>query len=179
MLERSGNDGREFESSRRVERIDARIAAVISRMEETLHLADGLAELAAVANLSLSRLSHLFREQTGISLGRYRQQRRMERARILIERTFLSIKQVMACVGISDPSHFARDFRRHHGVGPSELRARNWTTTVPYTQPDRPTASGNGQQTEPLRLSTPRYRRHRDTEDHINHAVTEPRRKRS
>ena len=178
MLERSGNGGREFEFSRRVDRVDPRIAAVISRMEETLHVAHGLEELAAVANLSLSRLSHLFREQTGLSLGRYRHQRRMERARILIERTFLSIKQVMACVGINDPSHFARDFRRHHGVGPSELRARGCTTTVPYTQPDRPTASGNGQQTPPFRLSTPRYRRHRDTEDH-NHAVTEPRRKRS
>ena len=44
---------------------------------------------------------------------------RMERARLLLERAFLTVKEVMAFVGINDPSHFSRDFSRHHGVAPS------------------------------------------------------------
>jgi AraC-like DNA-binding protein len=48
---------------------------------------------------------------------------RMIRARLLIERTCLSIKEVMVQVGCSDPSHFARDFRDFHGLSPTEWRA--------------------------------------------------------
>jgi transcriptional regulator GlxA family with amidase domain len=46
----------------------------------------------------------------------------MERARVLLERTFLSVREVMAQVGFRDPSHFSRDFRRFHGIAPSAVR---------------------------------------------------------
>ena len=62
------------------------------------------------------------------SPGRYLHERRLKRARVLLERTFLTVKQVMAHVGINDPSHFARDFRRLHGVAPSQLRPHSWAT---------------------------------------------------
>ena len=52
----------------------------------------------------------------------YLQRLRLRRARLLIERTFLSVKEVMALVGYNDPSHFSRDFRHEHGVAPTELR---------------------------------------------------------
>lgn len=81
-----------------------------------------VARLAAAVNLSASRFAHLFREEAGTSPMRYVRDRRMEHARQLLERTFLSVKQVMTSVGCSDPSHFARDFRRYHGMGPREWR---------------------------------------------------------
>jgi AraC-like DNA-binding protein len=56
---------------------------------------------------------------------------RLRRARLLIERTFLSVKEVMGLVGYSDPSHFSRDFRRFHGVSPSALRGRGIVTPLP------------------------------------------------
>jgi len=34
------------------------------------------------------------------------------------------VKEVMALVGYSDPSHFSRDFKRRQGMAPSELRER-------------------------------------------------------
>ena len=48
----------------------------------------------------------------------------------------------MAHVGINDPSHFARDFRRHYGLAPTELRRRCWadedhdegTLLAPFSQ---------------------------------------------
>ena len=102
--------------------MDARIAIVVARMEQTLEQGARLPELAAAVNLSVSRLSHLFREDVGVAPGRSLQTLRMQRARILLERTFLNVKEVMARVGVSDPSHFARDFRRYHGIAPSQVR---------------------------------------------------------
>jgi AraC family carnitine catabolism transcriptional activator len=87
-----------------------------------------------MVNLSPSQLARLFRQHTGTSPARYLHALRLARARILLERTFLSVKQVMACVGLNDPSHFSRDFRRHHGFAPSQLRQLKWTTDAPPSE---------------------------------------------
>jgi AraC-like DNA-binding protein len=79
--------------------------------------------LAGMVNLSPSRFSHLFCEQVGVPPMRFVRDRRMVRASLLLERTFLSVKEVMGHVGCCDPSHFARDFRAYHGVPPHEWRA--------------------------------------------------------
>ena len=101
----------------------------------TLHHAQlgnriSLAALAGAAHLSLSRFAHLFQQEVGTPPGRYIHALRMIRARILIERTSLSIKQVMEQVGCTDPSHFTRDFRRFHGLSPREWRRATTQPTV-------------------------------------------------
>lgn len=102
--------------------MDARIVFIIARMEQTLEQAPSVPALAAEVQLSTSRFAHLFRVATGVPPGRYLQTLRMQRARVLLERTFLSVKEVMTRVGFRDPSHFTRDFRRYHGVPPSAIR---------------------------------------------------------
>lgn len=102
--------------------MDTRIASVIAQMEETLPTAPSVPELAATVHLSPSRFAHLFRDETGMPPGRYLHTMRMQRARVLLERTFLTVREVMSRVGFRDPSHFARDFRRFHGVAPSGVR---------------------------------------------------------
>ena len=47
----------------------------------------------------------------------------MQRAKELTETTFLSVKEIMNSVGISDPSHFVRDFEKRFGLSPAKLRA--------------------------------------------------------
>ena len=106
--------------------MDSRIAHVISSMEADIDGRLTVAALAAAVNLSPSRLAVLFRGETGVSPARYLRCLRMERARLLLERTFLTVKEVMAFVGVKDPSHFSRDFSRHYGVAPSRLRERSW-----------------------------------------------------
>lgn len=102
--------------------MDARIAHIIARMEDNLASATRVPDLAAAVQLSPSRFAHLFRDQTGVSPGRYLHRIRMHRARVLLDRTFLSVREVMHLVGFRDPSHFARDFRRFHGIPPSAAR---------------------------------------------------------
>jgi AraC family transcriptional regulator of arabinose operon len=109
--------------------VDPRITWAVEQMQRRLDEPIGIAELAAQVNLSPSRFRHLFKVQAGTGPQQYLQRLRLRRARLLIERTFLSVKEVMALVGYNDPSHFSRDFRRFHDLSPSELRERVTTPT--------------------------------------------------
>ena len=101
---------------------DARIAHVIALM--AMHRSDPLPveELARKVNLSPSYLTRLFRDETGSAPVTFDRAQRLDRALDLIRNSFLSVKQVMAEVGWSDPSHFCRDFKRRFGVTPRALR---------------------------------------------------------
>jgi len=81
-------------------------------------------KLARAVNLSPSRFAHLFHQHVGMPPGRYLRHRRLERARLLLESSFLSVKEVMAAVGFNDPSHFSRDFQRVYGASPRAWRER-------------------------------------------------------
>ena len=105
-----------------VGRPDPRITLIVDRLQRRMAEPATVAGLARTVNLSESRFRALFTAQTGMAPGRYLQRIRLRRARLLLERTFLSVKEVMALVGYNDPSHFSRDVRREHGAAPSEVR---------------------------------------------------------
>jgi AraC family transcriptional regulator, arabinose operon regulatory protein len=111
--------------------MDTRIALVIVRMEEALDAPLRVPDLAAIARVSPSRFAHLFRKEVGVAPGRYLHTMRMRRARALLERTPFGVRDVMSRVGFRDPSHFARDFRRFHGVSPSAIRGRASPPALP------------------------------------------------
>lgn len=102
--------------------MDTRVEQVIAVMEARLHEEIELEGLAEGVGLSLSRLARLFRRDTRMTPTEYLRHVRMTRARLLLERTSLSVGDIMTQVGIKDPSHFARDFRRAHGFSPRTLR---------------------------------------------------------
>ena len=99
-------------------RIERTLAAMLRQLTSPL----SVATLARAVDLSPSHFAHLFRHEVGTSPSRYIHALRMIRARLLLERTSLSIKEVMAHVGCNVASHFSRDFRRAHGLPPSEWR---------------------------------------------------------
>lgn len=96
-----------------------------------------LEELAMSMNLSASRLRHLFSSEMGVSPKQYQMTVRMEHAKHLIENTFLNVKEVMASVGVSDESHFVRDFERAYGLTPGRYRERFLGTSRESTPPAR------------------------------------------
>lgn len=109
---------------------DPRITWIVDFMHRHMSEPLSVASLSARLNLSRSRFTALFTAQTGLAPMRYLQRARLRRARLLVERTFLSVKEVMAVVGYNDPSHFTRDFRREHGVPPTALRREELTTSL-------------------------------------------------
>lgn len=103
--------------------MDQRVQIVIELMTEEFHQDILLSALASSVNLSLSRLHHLFKAETGTTPAHYLRSLRMEKARELLEFTFMSIKQIMVSVGVRDRSHFEREFKRIYRLTPTQLRA--------------------------------------------------------
>ncbi len=102
--------------------MDHRIRKVLAAVETDLAAERDVGAVARSVNLSASRLQHLFKSETGMSLSEYRLRLRMERARGLLETTHLSVKQVACDVGAPDLSHFIKNFKKLHGVTPKRYR---------------------------------------------------------
>jgi AraC-like DNA-binding protein len=102
--------------------VDRRIQIVIALLEADTDTQPTINELADFVHLSPSRLSSIFKKETGDSLCQYLKLQKMWRAKCLLENTFLSVKEVMALVGLSDISHFVRDFKQLFGATPREYR---------------------------------------------------------
>ncbi len=81
-------------------------------------------ELARTVFLSQSRLQHLFKETTGMSLLEYLLQVRVDHACSLLRDTRLPVSHIAAAVGFHDRAYFARQFRRKTGVTPLQYRKR-------------------------------------------------------
>jgi transcriptional regulator GlxA family with amidase domain len=102
--------------------VDPRVERTIATMQARISERLTVSALAADVRLSVAHLTRLFRANTDATPAAFLRRLRMERARILVERTSLPLAAVMAQVGISDRSHFARDFRSAHGSSPRVLR---------------------------------------------------------
>ena len=83
-----------------------------------------LDDLAAIVNLSLGRLAHLFKSEIGISVQQYLTQLRLEKAKYELEMSFLSIKEIAAAVGFPNVGRFTASFKAAVGVTPREYRKR-------------------------------------------------------
>lgn len=81
-----------------------------------------LAEFAQSVNLSVWRLCHIFKSDVGMPPIRYLRLLRMERAKNLLESSFLSVKEIAYQVGLNDESHFVRDFKSTYGYSPAHYR---------------------------------------------------------
>jgi len=100
----------------------ARIERALSHASQ--HLADPLdsTTLARIAGMSLSHFNRLFREWTGYSPLDYLRRQRIALARRLLADVDLSIKEVAARSGFTDPYHFSKAFRQLDGLSPSQFR---------------------------------------------------------
>jgi transcriptional regulator GlxA family with amidase domain len=103
--------------------MDERVRAVINEMNANLDQPLSVRGLASSVNLSTPHLRRLFKSETGESITAYHKDLRLERARKLLETTFLSVKEIAARVGQS-ANHFITDFKKRHGVTPSQFAAR-------------------------------------------------------
>jgi len=79
-------------------------------------------ELAAMASLSASHFSALFKREVGYPVLQYQTLLRMARARELLDVTSGTIAAIAAEVGYPDSFYFARQFKKIHGVTPREYR---------------------------------------------------------
>ena len=117
-------------------RIDPRIERTLDFMQQHATRSIRIAELAQVAEMSASRLAHLFRAQLGISPLHWLENQRMERARDMLLMSGKPIAEIGIAIGMSNPVWFSRCFHRHTGVSPREFRKRGGDRLPDY--PPRP-----------------------------------------
>jgi AraC-like DNA-binding protein len=81
-----------------------------------------LKELAKQFNLNPVYLSNLFTRKIGVSLIKYCNNRRLNRAIILLSNTNYTISEIAYQLGAGNAASFSRLFKRHHGITPIEFR---------------------------------------------------------
>lgn len=84
-----------------------------------------MAELAARVGLSPAYLARRFRRRFGHTVARYQLVQRIGAAQALLACTAEPVGAVGARVGLPDPHHFNKLFRRIAGVPPSVFRSRH------------------------------------------------------
>jgi AraC family transcriptional regulator len=107
-----------------------RLKQVLSFIEEQLGDDLPLERVAAVARVSPSHLNSLFRKSMGLSVHQYVIQRRVERAKTLLQCDGLSLIEVALAAGFAHPSHMARHMRRLLGLPPRAIKRVLEATSV-------------------------------------------------
>jgi len=124
-----------------------------------------LAEFAQSVNLSVWRLCHIFKSDVGMPPIRYLRLLRMERAKNLLESSFLSVKEIAFQVGLNDESHFVRDFKSTYGFSPALYRShfKNKSATEEHNGNNgngNTNNNGNGDQPGKLRQQLVQIAKH-------------------
>lgn len=99
---------------------DQRIIEVISLLKDCDGSEHSIDILASQVNLSNSRLSHLFKENTGITLSGYLVLHKLQKAIYLIFNG-ISITKAALSAGFDSPSHFAATSKRLLGMSAKEI----------------------------------------------------------
>lgn len=100
---------------------DQRISQVLAVIAAQPRADHNGATLAAGVHLSASRFTHLFRQQTGLSLSRYLLWSRLMTAVEAVARGD-NMTHAAHAAGFADLAHMSRTFRNTFGVVPSELQ---------------------------------------------------------
>ena len=107
-------------------RQDPRYSRTIQRccdlIELSLEREISLRDLAQLAGYSEYYLSEKFKKETGLSVNRYIQQARIDRAKVLLESTNKSIREIAEQLTFSSVNYFIRVFRETTGQTPTQYR---------------------------------------------------------
>ncbi|OXU14153.1 helix-turn-helix domain-containing protein [Sedimentisphaera salicampi] len=84
-----------------------------------------LSDVAKASHLSPSRLAHIFKEETGMTIVDYITQARIEQAKNLLLSTNMNCTEICFDVGYNNQSYFTRTFKELVGLTPRQFRSVN------------------------------------------------------
>ncbi|MBN2713120.1 MAG: helix-turn-helix transcriptional regulator [Planctomycetes bacterium] len=101
---------------------DTGIARMLEHIEEHLEEPLPIGRLCTVAKLSRNYLARRFKTRFGMTVLQYILERRIDRAREMMENTDAPIQAIAARVGLPDLQYFNKRFRRVTGKSPTAFR---------------------------------------------------------
>ena len=98
----------------------ARLFTLLPKLKNSV----SVREMAEMMNVSESTLAKHFKRETGMSIGDYREQLMMGRARQLLALGKLSVGEIAEELGYCDQFYFSRYFKGRNGMTPSAYKQR-------------------------------------------------------
>jgi two-component system, response regulator YesN len=100
------------------------------RVQKILRMAESgatlnIRDLALEFHLSPSYLQRLFKHQTGVRMGEWLNEQRLQRAAHLLANSYMSVKEIAHTVGYEHASSFIRAFERRFTEPPARYRKRS------------------------------------------------------
>lgn len=117
-------------SQRRARTLDPRVEETLHYLSAHMRAPVQIDRLSKSIGLSSSRLSHLMKEQTGLSIVDTLNQMRIRQAALLLEHTNRSASEVAYDVGFHNYNHFIAQFKKWIGTNPSGFRKANRPNTL-------------------------------------------------
>jgi two-component system, response regulator YesN len=116
-----------FEACRNVKvKRDETSSTVIDKakvyIHKQYHKDISLDEVSKEVNISPYYFSKLFKEETGENFIEYLTNMRINKAKELLSKTDMSMKEICCHIGYSDPNYFSRLFKKNLGVTPTEYK---------------------------------------------------------
>lgn len=93
------------------------VAFLEAHIEEDFHLED----CAAHVGVTRRQIQRLFRQYLDVTPIQYMNTLRLQRGRILLSETNMSVLEVAVSCGYVSSSHFAKSFRKKYGVSPNRF----------------------------------------------------------
>lgn len=98
------------------------VGAMVSWIGKHYHLSFTINEIAADLHFSPSYLSKLFKDQMGMTIIEYTNNKRLEEARMLLSLPSLTIEDISKQTGFNYPSYFIAMFKKKYGMTPLQYR---------------------------------------------------------
>jgi len=100
--------------------VEERVRKILEAVESGNTFA--VRDLAMEVHLSPSHLQRLFKHETGVSIGGWLHEQRLQRAAHLLMNSHMSVKEIAYTIGYEHASSFVRAFGRRFAQAPAHYR---------------------------------------------------------
>jgi AraC family transcriptional regulator of arabinose operon len=117
----------EYDNQQSENVMDPRIISAMQYLSSRLNQSLNLNDIANHVSLSPSRLSHLFKQETGKSIMDTFMKMRLRHASSLLQYTSQTVEQIALHTGFSSVYYFSTAFKKYAGMSPTAFRTNKIT----------------------------------------------------
>lgn len=101
---------------------DSRIDAILRYINDNLSQGLSVTGTASEFHMHPNHFIRFFKDKTGQTPAKYIKTKQMEKAKRYLEETEMSVKEIMASIGETDPYSFSKQFKNAYSFSPANYR---------------------------------------------------------